>query len=566
MLSTPPLTAIASAPKPSSTSRAARRRSRLAHSLVSPRRGASPRAGPQGRAPARSSLSAFAVRSPPGAQHRLHADAVDARRRRRGRTIRRSSCSRRPMVEVSAKQRSMTLLGRLRPHEKAEGLHRPALLAPALADRKVENAGLGAQPVGGDADLLAGHVVDLEGEHARPCRRGGLVVVVEDQGAQDVGDAGERARAGAGAGGDQPAGRPRRAAVGRRDGARIAAPVGVTRSPATPSSRQSKPRRISRGRRRRDRQQAVAGAHEAAAARQRRDGPARTGERRGDAAGGDHVHQRIPVGESRGNGRRRRAMPWIAASASARIVRIAMASPAVPARARRRDPRDEVGEELRILVVPVIRRTSGMVMGMTVVVIMLVMPGDAAGRCQGAAGEAEAQRADPPLWPSSSRGAPASAGRTAAASARTRSRRSGKASSMAATNMSPAMPPTASRWIVRHAPDRSMDRDDVGALRDDRDRADRRGAATLSAIARSSEGMISTPVIRRSSASRPVGVELDAAEAHRLQLHLGLPLVDLGKRLGRQRREEPLAARVRPAGPAPRGIRASRSPRSIPRR
>ena len=36
------------------------------------------------------------------------------------------------------------------------------------------------------------------------------------------------------------------------------------------------------------------------------------------------------------------------------------------------------------------------------------------------------------------------------------------------------------------------------------------------------------------------GVELDPADAHRLQLHLGLPLVDLGQRLGRQRGEEAL--------------------------
>ena len=36
------------------------------------------------------------------------------------------------------------------------------------------------------------------------------------------------------------------------------------------------------------------------------------------------------------------------------------------------------------------------------------------------------------------------------------------------------------------------------------------------------------------------GVELDAADAHRLQLHLGLPLVDLGERLRGQRRQEPL--------------------------
>ena len=36
------------------------------------------------------------------------------------------------------------------------------------------------------------------------------------------------------------------------------------------------------------------------------------------------------------------------------------------------------------------------------------------------------------------------------------------------------------------------------------------------------------------------GVELDAPEAHRLHLHLGLPLVDLRQRLRRQRGEEAL--------------------------
>ena len=35
-------------------------------------------------------------------------------------------------------------------------------------------------------------------------------------------------------------------------------------------------------------------------------------------------------------------------------------------------------------------------------------------------------------------------------------------------------------------------------------------------------------------------IELDAADPHRLELHLGLPFVDLGERLGGQRRQEPL--------------------------
>ena len=43
---------------------------------------------------------------------------------------------------------------------------------------------------------------------------------------------------------------------------------------------------------------------------------------------------------------------------------------------------------------------------------------------------------------------------------------------------------------------------------------------------------------------QPFGVELDPADAHRLQLHLGLPLVDLGQRLRRQRREEAFRAQL----------------------
>jgi hypothetical protein len=43
------------------------------------------------------------------------------------------------------------------------------------------------------------------------------------------------------------------------------------------------------------------------------------------------------------------------------------------------------------------------------------------------------------------------------------------------------------------------------------------------------------------SPATPSGrVELDAALAHRLELHLRLPLVDLGQRLGGERREEAL--------------------------
>ena len=40
------------------------------------------------------------------------------------------------------------------------------------------------------------------------------------------------------------------------------------------------------------------------------------------------------------------------------------------------------------------------------------------------------------------------------------------------------------------------------------------------------------------------GVEHDAADPHRLQLHLGLPLVHFGQRLGRQGGEEAIGAKI----------------------
>ena len=69
--------------------------------------------------------------------------------------------------------------------------------------------------------------------------------------------------------------------------------------------------------------------------------------------------------------------------------------------------------------------------------------------CAGAAGLAptspKRRTASAPLRPSVSSGRPTPSGSTAARSSKTRWRRSGKASSKAATNMSPAAPPTASR-------------------------------------------------------------------------------------------------------------------------
>ena len=205
------------------------------------------------------------------------------------------------MVEVSAKHSAMTAVARLGPHQEAEDLERSALLAGRREDRKIEDAGDRAQAVGGDADLLAGHVVDVEGDHVDEVglTAGGRLILrrLEDESAEHVGHAGEaracrrrcRSRAAV-----RPLRPPPSAPTRWR---RMAAPVGVTRSPATPSSRHAKPARIV----------TVAGAgtgrspcrvsHQAAAARQRGDAPARTGERRGDAAGGDHVHQRIPVGD-----------------------------------------------------------------------------------------------------------------------------------------------------------------------------------------------------------------------------------------------------------------------------
>ncbi len=96
--------------------------------------------------------------------------------------------------------------------------------------------------------------------------------------------------------------------------------------------------------------------------------------------------------------------------------------------------------------------------------------------------------------------------------------------------------------MSRHAA--CMDRHDIGALGDDRDCGVAVAARCFRRWRPRPNGMISTPVMRRSSASRPVGVELNAADAHRLQLHLGLPLIDLGQRLRRQRRQEPLRAQL----------------------
>ena len=66
-----------------------------------------------------------------------------------------------------------------------------------------------------------------------------------------------------------------------------------------------------------------------------------------------------------------------------------------------------------------------------------------------AAVEAEPPPLMPPLTPVDRSGRPAAAGSTAARSAHTLAARSGRASSRAATNMSPATPPTASRCTCR---------------------------------------------------------------------------------------------------------------------
>src|ERR1700722_16324918 len=135
------------------------------------------------------------------------------------------------------------------------------------------------------------------------------------------------------------------------------------------------------------------------------------------------------------------------------------------------------------------------------------------------------------------------AGKTACASASTRDRRSGKASSKAETNISPAMPPTASRWMCGILSGGLMDRHDIGALGNDRD-----GTIAVSGYALGDRGIDRGDDFDAGDAPllsvQPFGVQVNPADAHRLQLHLGLPLIDLSQRLCRQRREEAFRSKL----------------------
>ena len=206
------------------------------------------------------------------------------------------AAQRKPMVEVSAKQAEPPPRPRAGSASRRKRLHGPALLAQGGREQHVAHARQRAQPVGGDADLLAGHVIDLEAQHRDlVLGRAPPRPVVERERAQHVGLS-PAARA------FPPRFRWRAGAPRTRSGAaarwrRMAAPVGVTRSPPIAVVAPGEAFEQARRRRRRHRQQAVLRAREPAAARQVRDVPARAGQRRGDAAGGDHVHQRIPVAD-----------------------------------------------------------------------------------------------------------------------------------------------------------------------------------------------------------------------------------------------------------------------------
>ena len=118
---------------------------------------------------------------------------------------------------------------------------------------------------------------------------------------------------------------------------------------------------------------------------------------------------------------------------------------------------------------------------------------------------------------------------------------SGKASSTAAANMSPAMPPSGSRWMWampsgRHGPGRHR------APRARRRRAGRRaGPCSRRRRPRPSRSR-STPVSPACSPRQALAVEAHPADPHRLELHLGLPLVDLGVRLALDALPEPVGA------------------------
>src|SRR5512143_1431278 len=112
--------------------------------------------------------------------------------------------------------------------------------------------------------------------------------------------------------------------------------------------------------------------------------------------------------------------------------------------------------------------------------------------------------------------------------------------------MSPAMPPTGSRWIASDAGAGSAeasgdDRHDIRSFGDDGERR------IAGARERLRDGIVDgfdalDAGERALLLAEPGRVELHAARAHRLELHLGLPLVDVGEALGEERLQERVGA------------------------
>ena len=148
------------------------------------------------------------------------------------------------------------------------------------------------QSLRGDADLLARHVVDLEGDDG-DAGAGRRMDVFEHQDPQNVRDAGQGPRPGAGSGADEL---PLRQSVADQmlqdRGPRRRHALAPDAVVAPHEAFEDRDRR-----RRRDRKQAMGRRDDATASGQRRDRPFRTGKRRRDASGRNNVEKRVPVGD-----------------------------------------------------------------------------------------------------------------------------------------------------------------------------------------------------------------------------------------------------------------------------
>ncbi len=173
-------------------------------------------------------------------------------------------------------------------------------------------------------------------------------------------------------------------------------------------------------------------AHEAVAVRQGGNAPARLSRRRGEPARRRHVHQQIPVADlvemdlvhrhvvDRGFGLREVAQDGGRVRGRAGTERRGGERAACRESPRGRGAGDRDRDR-----------------------------GDDGGWSPAGADSPKRRQCRPALVPVVKAGVPVPGGSTAAASASTRARRSGRASTMAAANMSPAMPPTASRRMAR---------------------------------------------------------------------------------------------------------------------